>query len=273
MKARISSCIFFALFTLLGVMSASAQDSVRIGIVEGAGSQQSFADIELKYKPVTELLMTAMGKKSAKVFLSQDFLTISKRLANAEFDVVIIRPGTMTARAVRDAKYVPVVTAESSASAKFIVKGDSKLKTLKDIATVRVMMPDKEAAVSKLGRAELISAGMTPVADKVQYVRLQDVVTFSLENGMADVGVVNPAQAQQWESKGGRVIHSSRAMPGLSVIASPTVTPKDLAQLRDALIGLSKSPNGEPLLKVFGVKGFKTIDAAPYLELLKFIGE
>ena len=62
----LGGCMTAALLTL-PTWSVWAQDRLRIAIVDGVGSQQSFADLEVKYKPATDLVAASMGRKSSRV--------------------------------------------------------------------------------------------------------------------------------------------------------------------------------------------------------------
>ena len=77
-----------------------------------------------------------------------------------------------------------------------------------------------------------------------------------------------------WEKNGHRVIARSGDLPNMPMIASPQLNDAQLAAVRRALVALADSDGGRVVLKKIGVaSGFQEAEPAPFLNLLKWIGD
>ena len=126
---------------------------------------------------------------------------------------------------------------------------------------------------TKLGEAALRDLGFNEKDVTVRYTRLQEVVAFSVESGMVDVGVVNPTVKKQWLEKGNPVIHETKPVPNWSIIVSPRLSEAEVERLRAMLVGLKESPQGAEALKAISVAEFVPAANVEYVDLLKQIGE
>jgi ABC-type phosphate/phosphonate transport system substrate-binding protein len=134
------------------------------------------------------------------------------------------------------------------------------------------MMPEK-VFTTKLGEATLRDLGFKPKDVNIQYTRLQEVVAYSVESGLADVGVVNPTVKKEWKEKGNPVVLETKPVPNWTIIVSPKFDAATVERLRATLVALKDTEQGMKVLKPISVPEFVAAENGEYVDLLKYIGE
>jgi ABC-type phosphate/phosphonate transport system substrate-binding protein len=173
------------------------------------------------------------------------------------------------AKLVRDQGYHPLVRRSDGYKAAFIVPSTSTFKTLADAAKSAIVMPDEFAATTAVARAELRRLNVTGVQEK--HVKFQEAVAQQVKAGFGQVGVVNPTIAKKWVEDGGRVLAETQPVVNWSLLASPTMEPETVNQLRVALLAMNTlAPEA---MKSIGVKEWAAAETKHYLELLAYTKE
>lgn len=249
----------------------AAGNNVLMGISEGLAEQASFSDMQDKYNGLAEYLGQSIRKK-VTLEASQNIKSAVENLAKNRYDLAYVRPANVAAKAMRDSKYKLVAMAKGEFVASFIVNKDSPLRKPEDVLNKRIAMPEKGSLMANMGLATLRDMGGTK-PDLIRYAHYQDAVNFMVEKNFADVGVVAPVIAKVWEKGGGRVLFTSRKMPYWCIIAGPEMSEADIAKLRDALVGMENTPEGQKILKRIGVKGWVPGKQEEYIEMLAWLGK
>lgn len=249
----------------------AAGNTALLGISEGLAEQASFSDMQEKYNGFAEFLGQTV-KKKVTLEVSQNIKSAVESLAKGRYDLAYVRPANVAAKAMRDNKYKLVAMAKGAFVASFIVTKDSPLRKPEDVLNKRIAMPDKGSLMANMGLATLRDMGGTK-PDLIRYAHYQDAVNFMVDKGFSDVGVVAPVVATVWEKAGGRVLFTSRKMPFWCIIAGPEMSDADIAKLRDALVGMENTPEGQKILKRIGVKGWVPGKQEEYIEMLDWLGK
>jgi ABC-type phosphate/phosphonate transport system substrate-binding protein len=252
----------------------AGEGDLLLGVNEGSSGSTDFQQRQSKYRPFTDYL-SGIVKKPVKLESAQDLKSLKKNLQSGRFDFLIVRPSHISAAAMRDQKYVLVAAAKGEAVTSFIVHKDSDLKKPSDLAGKAIMMPDENAYPSHVGLAMLKEAGLKPETQNIRFARTQEAVGYSVEQKLVDVGVVVSYSKvfKEWESNGHRVLWKSKPLPYWSLIASPQISPDMVAKVREAIIKLSDTPEGEATLKAMGVNGFVAGKQQDYMDLLAYLKE
>lgn len=268
---RLVSILALCATATSGAALAAQDDQMLLGVVEGVAEQMSMAEIQTKYKGLADHLSTVLNKK-VKLESTQSFRSAERNLKNKRYDFVFIRPSNVAAKAMRDDKYQLVAAAKNPEfAANFIVKKDSPIKAVEDLRGKRVAMPEESSLMAQVGRSVMRDAKMNPDKESVQYARLQETVLTLVEQGHTDVGVVAPAQAKEWEKRGGTVAFKSRKLPFWSVLASPDVAAADIEKAQKALIALEGTDDAKRVLQPMTIKAFAVASGQDYLDLLKWV--
>lgn len=251
-------------------IAAAAENTLMFGINEGTAGQEGYAHIQAKYQLLADYLSKPL-KKTIKVESSQNLNSSSENLKKARYDLFFSKPSNVAAKAMRDQNYDLVASAKGAFTVDFIVNKDSPLKKPADALGKRFVFA-QGTFMEKAGLATLRELKLAPAPEQTQYTKFQEAIAFMVEKKFADVGVVAPLVAKDWEKKGGRILFESKKLPFWSLIASPNMPPEDVAKVRETLINMENSEEGKKVLEKIGVKGFVAGNKQEYLDLLTWLG-
>lgn len=223
-----------------------------------------------RYKQMGDFLASQLKGKAVTVEPIVDikrFMSVAQ--GGVKPELVFGKSVNQLAKLVRDSGYQPIVKRADPYKAAFIVAKDSPIKTLADVASHKIIMPDAWAATSAMALAELRQQKI--VATQVTHVKFQDEVAQYLKSGLGQVGVVNPTIAKKWVEEGGRVLAETQPVVNWSFLASPDVPVGMVGQLRDAL--LSNSAEATAAMASIGVKAWAKAELADYAQLLAYTKE
>jgi ABC-type phosphate/phosphonate transport system substrate-binding protein len=249
----------------------ASKEPLVFGINEGATTQVSVGELVERYTPIAKSIERTLARPMT-VEVYPETARFRTELGKGRFDVIFGKTVNLLAGAVRDKQFHAVVKTKAPYIAGFITAKGSPIKKPEDLRGKIIMMPER-VFTTKLAEATLRDLGLTENDVKIQYTRLQEVVAYSVETGMVDVGVVNPTVKRQWQEKGNPVLLETKPVPNWSIIASPKFSETEVERLRAMLIALKDSPQGEQALKAIGVPEFVAATNAEYIELLKYIKE
>ncbi len=250
----------------------SAAGSLLFGVNEGTSSTTDAIFLKAKYAPLVDYLAAASGEKV--VLETTNVLpVVARNLERKRYDVLLVRPSHLSARAMRDQGYRLLAVAKGEAKVHFIVRGDSKLKELKDVRGHSIAMPDPLAYPTNLGLALLRDYGVDTAQQNIQYMDRQDAVGLVVQSGLSDVGVVISYSkvGREWQTKGGRFLYSRENFPYWSIIVSPKVAPQVADRLKRALLALDQSASTQSILGNLGVSGFSEGRMQAYLDMLEWV--
>lgn len=263
--------LFLALLCLIPMGSALASDLL-FAVNEGTSSSADAIFRRDKYADLSAYLRQAVGK-TVKTETSNILPILVRNLERQRYDVLLVRPSHIAARAMRDQGYRLLVAAKGESRVHFIVGADSPLKTLADVKGRFIVFPDELAYPSALAGAVLRDAGIDPKAGRMQYMNRQEAVGYAVREKLADVGVVISYSkvAKTWEKEGGRFLYTRDKLPYWSILVSPKVSLATEEKLRSAFLALDRTPKGQEILKQIGIEGFVPGDQQAYLDMLDWV--
>jgi ABC-type phosphate/phosphonate transport system substrate-binding protein len=248
----------------------NASGSWRMLINEAVTGETNFFLLTSRYQPLAEFVTQRMKGKQIGI---EPVVDIQRFMAMAQGkvkpDLVFGKSVNQLAKLVRDNGYQPLVRRADPYKAAFIVAKNSPIKTLADIGTAKIIMPDEYAATTAVARAELRRQNLTKAA--VVHVRYQEAVAQQITTGLGQVGVVNPTIARKWAQDGGRVLAETQPVVNWSVLAAPTMPADTVEQLREVL--MSMNTQAAPVLGALGVKEWAKAERQDYLALLDYTKE
>ncbi|MEW5770081.1 MAG: phosphate/phosphite/phosphonate ABC transporter substrate-binding protein [Pseudomonadota bacterium] len=260
------------LFALvLSSLPASAA-GLLFAVNEGTSSSADALFRNEKYASLAAYLSRAVGK-TVKAETSNILPILIRNVERQRYDVLLVRPSHIAARAMRDHGYRLLVAAKGESKVHFIVRGDSPMRSLRDLRGRFVVFPEDLAYPSAIGLAVLRDAGIDPKAGRMQYMNRQEAVGYAVQQGLADAGVVISYSkvAKSWEKEGGRFLHTKDKLPYWSIVVSPKVSAETTERLRAALLALDQSPRGREILKRIGIAGFVPGEQGAYLDMLNWV--
>lgn len=259
---------------ICAAVAQAAPQELLLGVNEGTSGALSYTDMQDKYRPLATYL-SAQLKRPVALESARNLDSLSYNLNKKRYDLVLIRPSHIAARAMRDNGYKLLAAAQGEAVTYFIVPGNSPLKTPADLKGKGIAFPDDQAYPTRVALAMLRDQGIKPNQVKVQYFKTQEVVGYSVENKFNDAGVVVSYSkvAKDWPKQGGRILWKSSGLPFWSITASAQMDDATQATIKTALLALSQNAQGREILKKAGVSAFVAADPAAYLALLKWTGD
>ena len=214
----------------------ASKEPVIFAVNEGATTQVSVAELVDRYTPLAKAMERTLGRP-VHTEVYPETKRFRTELALARFDLIFGKTVNLLAATIRDKQFHALVKTKNPYVAGFIARKDSPIKSPSDLRGKTIMMPEK-VFTTKLGEAILRDLGFKEKDVTIQYTRLQEVVAFSVESGLTDVGVVNPTVKRQWQEKGNPVVLETKPVPNWSIIASPKFSETEVEHLRATLVGL-----------------------------------
>lgn len=128
MKRIVTSVCCFMTVAFACVAMASDKGTLLFGVNEGTSGSSDFHQMQEKY---SRLLAHLGGELKSPMHLESatDLKNLTTSLKKSRFDFLLVRPSHISAKAMRDQKYVLVAAAKGDARTLFIVRKDSPLKT------------------------------------------------------------------------------------------------------------------------------------------------
>ena len=149
--------------------------TILAGVLAAAMTTQAIAESNKPYllgvfpflsqsqlEPIYSSLTGELGKALNKPFFyssARDMRSFIDDIEDAKFDVMFTQPFDYP-RVAKKAGYVPLAASSSAFNALFVVRGDSKIKTLEDLRGKSIATLPPIAAVTILGRLELERVGL-----------------------------------------------------------------------------------------------------------------
>lgn len=257
---------------MLASKAIASTGAILFAVNEGTSSSTDAVFRTDKYADLARYLSAATGK-TVKMETSNILSIVVRNLERQRYDVLLVRPSHISAKAMRDYGYRLLVAAKGESKLHFIVRKDSPLKSLKDTEGRFIVMPDTLAYPTHLALAALRDAGVDLKKGRLQNMDRQEAVGYAVKEGLADVGAVISYSkvAKEWEKEGGRFLYTKDKLPFWSIIVSPKVSEATATKLKAALLNLDKTPEGQEMLKKIGVPGFVEGNQQAYLDMLKWV--
>lgn len=258
----------FAL-ALFGCAVSSAQ-ALTLLVSEGTSGGQDAAIVQGRYEPLAQLIGKAIGAP-VRVLVARDFELLAQAIAEQRPDFVMARPSDYPARGIRDHGYQLIATAKPDGQCVFIgPKGAKPWSSITEATSKPLALPEERSYMARFCRAELRREGVTP--GPIKFHSEQGAVGYAVENGFFPVGGVASysSVARNWEKSGGVILWKSAPRPYLPLIAKKTISPPQIAKIREALRAASVDAES-PIRKALGITGFDTSEDDRLMKLLAFI--
>ena len=264
----------FALLVAAAALPAGAQQDFVFGINEGVTYRVTPHETRERYRELGDLLSKSL-KRPVKLVPVDQYPVLQKGLQDKVYDLAYIHPTHHALRAMRDSGYklVAVTKGFTDYKARFLMKPDAPYKQPQDVLKTKMVMPDPDSITAWMVRATLRDLGADPAKLNLGTTRYQDGIPFMMENGFYDVGITAAgAVVKDWQSKGGKVLFESKAVPIKLLVASPNVPASDVEKIREIFLTLETSKEGPAILEKLKFKGYQPGDDKQMAELTKWLG-
>jgi phosphonate transport system substrate-binding protein len=261
-----------ALFALLAA-PLSAQTLV-FAVNEGVTYRVSDEEIRTRYSAISTDLSKLLNQ-TVRVEPVASYPALRKGLADKTYDLALVHPMHISVGAIKHSGYKLVATTKGfeKYAASFLVRADSRMKSLADLKGVRLGAPDEDSITGWLVRATVRDALGRADAVTYTYTRYQDAVPFFVENTLTQAGATAAAAVvKKWEASGGKVLARSKSVPIKNLLAGPNMSAADVEKVRDYFVTLDSTEAGRKKLEPLKVTGYVAYDAAAFMALGTWLG-
>lgn len=256
--------ILFAAITL-GAFSAYA-DAISIGVNAGVSTRETSAMVREKYKPLASRFTKRLREPVEIVPVRSSEVT--ERLKKSELDALIVHTHAAITEAQKNGWHLRAVSNDvSNNQVHFLVAKSVSGSTLADINVKSIVFPGARSFATVAARAESASRGAS-LSDYTQLVtQYQDSLPFYLNSGLASIGVTRLASvAEEWKRNGGRVLHSSAALPVYALLVNAKLSKEKADRLVQQIVEL----DDEEFTKASGIRNFVPVEATLEILLTSF---
>jgi len=241
---------------------------------EGVTYRVTNDEIRARYAAIAGDLSKIL-KQPVTVEPVADYPTLRKGLAAREYDLAFVHPAHLSALAIRDSGYklLAVTKGYQNYTASFLVRADSPLKSLKELADSSLGAPDEDSITAWMVRATMRDTLGAASKVRYSYTRYQDAVPFFVEHGLTKAGATaSNAVVKGWTAKGGRILGTSRPVPIKHLLANSALGADQVQRVREYFLGLDASEEGRKKLEPIKYEGFAPYDEAEMLAIGKWLG-
>lgn len=264
MNTRLLFKIVVLPLVLLISNAASASDKE---IQFGSVAMDIPAVMHKRLTPLTKYLSQTL-KRNVTLKLSPNMGAAIKEAAQGTVDIAYLTPvAYLKANEQGGAQLIAKTVTKGKASFQLmiVVKKDSPIKTVEQLAGKSFAFGDKKAL---LQRATVLGSGVKlEQFSEYKFLGHYDNIARAVMSGDFDAGILKDTMAYNWESKGLRILYSSPELPPYNIAASSKVDAKTLAELRKAFLSLDgKNPEHLKIIKALDKKydGFAATSDAEY---------
>jgi ABC-type phosphate/phosphonate transport system substrate-binding protein len=256
------------------LLSTSWANAIVFAINEGVSYRVPNDEIRSRYAAIASDLSKLL-KQPVTIEPIADYPTLRRGLAAKQYDIAMVHPAHLSIVAIKESQYklVAVTKGFQQYRASFLIKKDSPLKSLGELKSLRLGVPDEDSITAWMVRATLRDANLDPKAMSISYMRYQDAIPFAVENNLTSAGATAAnGIVKNWQSQGGKVLMQSRPVPIKHIIASPNLTVDQIDKVRDYLITLDSTDEGKKKLEATKYTGFERYDDAALLAVGTWLG-
>lgn len=241
---RFISFLICACMLLAQPVSASPEGEFTFGVVPQFEQRKLFAI----WKPLIDELRRRSGV-DIRLLVTLSIPEFEAALEKGTFDLVYANPYHIL-RVSETQGYIPLLRDQEPLRGILVVRRDSPLKEVRELAGKTLAVPSPNAlGASLLLQADL--ARLYGVHMPIVNVRTHSSVYLNVLNGLTDAGggVEKTLAEQDPAIQGGlRILYTTRDMPSHPLAAHPRVKPEIRERVKKALLDLAATPAGAALL-------------------------
>lgn len=252
-------------FLLANISTTIAAEKTEILL--GSVAMDIPAVMHKRLSPLTTYLSEQIGLP-VSLKLSANMGAAINEIALRNVDIAYLTPVAYL-KAYKKGKVQIIAKTVTKGKASFqlmiVVKEDSSIKTVSDLAGKSFAFGDKRAL---LQRAALVGGGMPlDKLDSYEFIGHYDNIATAVSRGAFDAGILKDTMAFKWEGKGLRIIYATPDLPPYNVAVSSDISPDLMAKIKNAFLALDgNNPKHLKVIKALDKKynGFAATSDAEY---------
>jgi len=264
---------FLGLLLLFGTGAASSDNAaIEIGIIPTLSTRT----ILTTYQPLREYLEEQL-KQPVVLVTAPDYRSFLDRTQRGEYRYVITAPH-FARLAQTEAGYEPIVRVKRELRGILVVRTESGIKSVNDLAGKTVSTPESTAIVTMLGLQLLRTHGLVPGKTvQVQPSTSFNSAVLAVQNGDSDAAFTAQTALNQMPEQTQsalRVIASTSAVPHNMFLARKDVPPQELERMRKLLLAFpDDKQRGIPFFEKTGFLSYVRTTAEELKDLDHYVTE
>ena len=240
----------FLLALCLLTVPTAGRASVEAPLIFGVFPYVAAKKVVETYRPLAASLEKQL-KRRVLLYTAPDFKTFAERTRHGEYDVVLTAPH-LAWMASEDAHYLPLLEHARPVHGLVVVRDDAAFDSVTSLRGQTVAMPTPIALVVLATQADLTARGLKPggyqTIDAITHVNaaMQVIQSRAAAAMLAQqpYSTLHPDYRAQL-----RVLHRTRALPGLVYLTHPRLGVHESDAVRSALYQFGQSVEGRAFLK------------------------
>ncbi len=264
------SVIFATISGLSNAVAKPAEKEIRFGSV----AMDIPAVMQKRLLPLTRYL-SAQLDQPVVLKLSPNMPTAIKEVSSGSVEISYLTPvAYIRSHQKGNTQLIAKTVTNNKASFKLmiVVREDSPIKTVEDLAGKSFAFGDKAAL---LQRAAVVGANMPlEKLGNYQFIGHYDNIVRAVLNKDFDAGILKDTMAYKWQGKGIRILYETPDLPPYNIAASKNVDQVTLKKLQNAFLNLdTKNPEHLEIIKALDKKysGFAPTNDQEYDVVRKLI--
>lgn len=202
---------------------------------------------------------------------AKDFPTFLQRTDQGQYDIVVTAPH-FAVRAVDSGKYRIVASLLGNVRQLVIVREDSPIKNIDQLAGKVIATPPADALMTMVGMRELRKAGLTGKrAPTYRGYTSHNAANEALlgREVAAAIGSSNVIKKAMGKGAPFRIIARSKKMPNMATMVATKLDQKLVDQLVKVLVGMKNDDKGRKVLKLIRFPGYRVVENSKEYEPMR----
>ncbi len=221
-----------------------------------------------RFSPLTTYLSQRLGIP-VRLTTAKDFPTFVKRTARRDYDIVITAPH-FAVRAADSGRYAIRATTLNEVQQLIVVREDSPLQKLSDLAGRTIATPPGRALMTLMGKDLLAQAGLTgPRAPHYRAYTSHNAANQALLAGEADAAIASTNIVGKALQRGEplRILAEGKKLPSMATLVASDLPPAQAERITRAFIEMGDTAKGRETLKQIGFPGYRAVGLEDYAPL------
>jgi len=218
-----------------------------------------------RFAPLRDYLAEQLGRP-VELQTARDFPTFLQRTDDRQYDIVVTAPH-YAVRAADSGKYVIRVSLSSSVEQLLVVRDDSPVKEVSQLAGKRIATPPANALMTMVGVDSLHKAGL--VGDREpKFIPFpsHNAANAALFANEVDAAIAssNVIMKAMKSGKPYRIIDRSFKMPNMATLVASDLDSALGEQVVKILTSMKDNDKGKEVLKQIAFPGYRVVNASDY---------
>jgi len=213
-----------------------------------------------RFSPLRDYLAEELHRP-VEMETAKNFPTFLERTDQGLYDIVVTAPH-FAVRAVDSGKYRIVVSLLNHVQQLVVVREDSPIKSIDQLAGKLIATPPADALMTMVGKRDLRNAGL--IGQRAPIYRAytsHNAANEALLGGEVVAAIASSNVIMKALGKGApfRIISRSMKMPNMATMVSTKLDPRVADQLVKVLVDMKNSEKGRKVLKQIRLPGYRAV--------------